>query len=341
MDFTLPGFAHVKYRLWRLRRLIVFCTLFPAVALAGMGALGWIGMATGQGLVVLIALAFIIVATHAVVFPGAHSETMAVSLLLTVFVLFAGGFGGSVLAWLIFVPLAAWIMLSVPGRVLNWQGSTAPGRSKTRAQVRTRADLDAARRFFPLRPDHVRGQFRCGPAEADGAFPVWYDMPVTDIFEGIDMPEPNPENFESMEEYRAEMGIDPDDPDFGVVVEPAGEPGPTFWAMIEAEEPDYQRTRTFEKAADGTEVPLAVEEIWFKKTRNGCHVTEVEAPANYPWGMSFTMWLNDFHLDGMVQIRDLLEGRESPAMRPQSGWTLTMLLARRMMVRQVRRLSET
>ena len=41
--------------------------------------------------------------------------------------------------------------------------------------------------------------------------------------------------------------------------------------------------------------------------------------------MTFTMWLNDFHLDGLIYLRELLEGDTPRALRSAHRWSTSWI----------------
>ena len=347
MPFEFPAFSDITYRVWRLRRLIGVTTLLPLVIFALTGLFGFNALAGSTGGLALIGLVILsIIAAHTSIFPNAYEETLSISLVLAALALFLPAFGGSIFGWVIFIVFAIWLFMSGQTRISMWQMATKPHKPIIKAKVRTPAKIEAARSWFPLRPEMERGQYRCGPADADGVFPVWYDMPTVDVFEGINLPE-QPE-YATAEEYCAALGIEPADPEYDEIVaewgaeeEPdAGESHASFWARIDEDSPECQRTEVLQRDGANSWTVETIVEHHFKPLKNGCIVTEIETPTAFPWGSSLTMWLNDFQKDGLVYLSDLLAEKDSKALKVTHRWSLLMLIGRWFMARQVNRMTE-
>lgn len=348
MTFSLPALPDVLFRLWRLRRLIAFAVMPPLVAFAMMGLIGWNGVSGSPvGLAIVGVSLLAIIGSHAAVFPNAQEETLTISLVLAVFALFLATMGGSVLGWILFLGFAFWMMLTGPGRLLALQAGSVPHKPSLTARIRVEGSLEAARRWFPLRPGVERGQYRCGTVGEDGAFPVWYDMPMVDMFADLDLPE-TPE-MEEREAFHREVALDETDEEafamnkalqdeyLAVALDPDA---PSFWAQIEADEPEYQRTRLFTRDRSGVASEISVVEHRFRAARTGCVVTETDTPESFPIGQTFGMWLSDFQMDGLAYLRDLLQDRETLALKVTHRWSIMMLLARWFIARRLRRASE-
>ncbi len=313
MTFPFPGLRDAAYRLWRLKRLIAFCLIptFLALVITGLPGVGVVS--SFAGLAYALAIVAALVALHVVMFPNAYSETMALSLVVGAGFLLAPLFGGSAFLWFLFGIFAIWVWMSGQIRILMWSGATKPHQPEFRSSVRTSADIETARNWFPLRPGLERGAYRCGAANADGVFAVWHD-PGTPDFQEV-------------------LGIDVS-ADLAEVDQPDNPP--TFHAVIDEEGDDFQRTRLLE--GDRPDSPVqAVVETRFKARRAGCVVTECETPTAFPWGQSLTLWLNDFAKDGLVQSRDLLEGRETLALRAAHQGSLLQLFGGWFMWRMMKR----
>ena len=327
MTFELPALPDIGYRIWRLRRLIAFATFIPLFTYTVIGLNGLSGVdISAPGLVLPATLLFAIVGGHAVLFPNAHEETLTVSLLLAVFAVFAPTFGGSILGWLVFLVFTIWWLLSGPGKILMWQANTSHHDPTMTSQIKVPVELEKARRWFPLHPEQARGNYSCGPRDADGAFPVWYSPPMFDIFQGLDIPEPD--EFECGEDFPDEIGA-------------PSESDPSFWAIIEADMSDFQKTRIFSLDDDGAQENMSVVEHNFEEIKGGCIVTERDTPDSYPWGLSFTMWLTDFQTDGLVHLRDLILEDDTRALKEAHRWSMLTLIGRWFAARQFQSVKET
>ncbi|MEM9969861.1 MAG: hypothetical protein AAF762_02000 [Pseudomonadota bacterium] len=306
MTFDWPTFPEVKSRVWRLKRLIAVAVLLPLVPMTLLSFFG-VGLFNPSVLALFVTLIFLtlVFGSHAVLFPNSYQETLAISVLVTLFGILAPVIGGSFFGWFLFLLFAIWAFWGGQNRILAWQMATPEKPVSFQSTVKTRATLEAARAWFPLRPGSTRGQYRCGDADMAGVFPVWFDSSFADVlgYLGADM------HDESEREV-------PDDLP------------PTFYAMIEADEPEYQRTQILEGPDKQTAEIQAVVEHQFRKLRKGCKVTEREDVGAYPWGQSLTMWLNDFQADGLVYHKELLENVEPKAIRAAHKWSLMLLASR-------------
>ncbi|MCG6884710.1 MAG: hypothetical protein LJE62_13245 [Silicimonas sp.] len=347
MPFEYPSLDVILYRAWRLRRLIAFAAAIPFVIFAFLGLVGLNGLAgSTTGLIALTLVHLALIAGHAIVFPNAQEETLAIAFLLSAFGIVMAIIPSAVLGLLICLGLGIWGMMWGQAKIPFWQSATKPHHPVLKGRIRVRAEPEAVRAWYPLRPDSERGHFRCGPVGKDGAFPVWYGMPLPDIFSDVEKPEV-PE-FESNEEFLEAIGLDEDDPAYeinkmlreeGLVDAPSAfDPEqPNFWARIETDEPDLQVTRLMEAKPGGGYETQSVVEHRFKRKRNSVIVTETDTPESYPWGMSFMMWLNDFHMDGLIYLRQLIEQTPVTALRGAHRWSLLTLAGRWFMVRQMGR----
>ena len=344
MPFTFPSLQEALYRLYRLRRLIALAAVLPFLgfalaALIGGGlSLGWLAF--------LLVFTLLVTGGHAALFPNAYEETLAISLYLTAFALLAPIIGGFFLGWVVLLALAAWALFSIPGRILAWQTGTEPRPMSLTARIRVEAEAAKARGWFPLIPGRSRGHFRCGEAGEDGIFPVWYDVPSVDIFEGLD--QPGVPDYESIADFHDAIGRDRDDPVQEIrraIAEenfPLSDPdAATLWARIETSTSDYQKTRLMTKEPNGTWKTESVVEHRFKPLkRGGVVVTETDTNEAFPRAMAFTLWLNDFQADGLVFLRDLLLKHETLALRGAHRWSVMALVGRWFATRQIAKHSE-
>ena len=333
MPFDLPNLSEALYRAMRLRRLISCAILFPLLIVALLGLVGLSGVGGSLLGLFFVALIFtIFIGGHAVVFPNANEETLSISLVLTVFSLNTAIFGGSVLAWIVFIVFTVWAMMWGQNSILGLISQSGSRKMTTKARIKVDAETEAAREWFPLAPDRERAQFRCGPPDTDGIFPVHYDFNMADIFEDLNLvcttEQSHVQEIEEVEDLRT------DDPAYDVKMalrretSDQGQPGdapPSFWAVIEADEQDYQKTRILTKDMAGAWVTESVVEHHFKAKKNGCVVIEAETAENFPIGQAITMWLSDFQADGLAYLRDLLVQQPSLSLRQTHRWSLLLL----------------
>ncbi len=325
MPFEFPNWEQVLYRAWRLRRLIAFANAIPFVIFALLGLVGLNSLTDSVGgLLALTVVHFAIIAAHAVLFPNATDETLTVAILLAAFGLIMAIF--PVLIGLILcLGLGVWAMMWGQVMLTNYLGSSEAHDPETTARVKVKAEPDAVRAFFPLRPNSIRGQFKCGPADAKGAFPVWHELATVDIF--ADTPAGEDGVLDKVMSKLGQDGADLTDraaADTGAKRDPMQEP-PSFWAEVEIDEPAFQRTRLFFRQSSGEEEESSVVEHRFKAKKGYVVVSETDSTQNYPKGLSASMWLNDFQLDGLIYLRELLENTAPKSLRSAHRWSLLTL----------------
>lgn len=348
MPFAFPSLDEILYRAWRLRRLIAFCSAIPFVILALLGLVGLNGLAGSVG--GLIALAIVhtaLIAAHAILYPNASEETFALSVSLSVFALIMAIIPSTLLGFLLCIAFAAWALVWGQAMVPDLQGKTELHDPETTARVKVSAKPEAVRAWFPLRPENDRGHIKCGPRDPSGAFPVWFDLTAVsvDVFSGLipdeadvvdrvksKLEQGNLTAEEIVEGQAQDARLEQLDEHFQKKLDE-----PSFWARIEIDEPDFQRTRLFFRGPSGKEEESSVVEHRFKTTKNGVIVTEIDTTLNYPKGLSFGAWLTDFQLDGLIHARELLEQTPPKSLRSAHRWSLLTLAGRWFAVRQMDR----
>lgn len=285
MPFVLPELDEIGYRLWRLRRLILIGALAPALLwfLIGLAAWPFTGLAPG-GSVTLFLFAAVILGLHAMLFPNANEETLTLSLGLMFLTLVEPLTGFSILARLAEWGVVAAALVLLPPRLVDVLARLRPIRHRSTSRVVTEKTADQARRHFPARPEQELPYRLCGPADAEGRFPV------TLVPSG-------PLGFNA--------GIDT----------AAGPAGPHVWARIVRNEPSRQETEFLSRDAAGQFelVSRLVHDI--VAAPGGVRVVETEEIDGLPLGVSLLLWLTDYQCDGLIQARDMLEGRTSMALR--------------------------
>lgn len=326
MPFEFPNWEQVLYRAWRLRRLIAFANVIPLVIFALLGLVGLNSLTDSVGgLLALTVVHFAIIAAHAILFPNATDETLTVAILLAVFGLVMAILP-TLIGLVLCIGLGVWALMWGQVMLTTYLEATEMHDPDTTARVRVKADPEAVRTFFPLRPNSIRGPIKCGPADAEGAFPVWHELAVADIFSDM-----APSEDAVLDKVRSKL--DQDGVELSVGGLAAGtkpkpdvmQSPPSFWARIEIDEPDFQRTRLFFRQPSGEEEESSTVEHRFKAKKGSVLVTETDSTLNYPKGLSATMWLNDFQLDGLIHLRELLENTAPRSLRSTHRWSLLTL----------------
>lgn len=348
MPFAFPSLDEIMYRAWRLRRLIAFCSAIPFMIFALLGLVGLNGLAGSvAGLIALAVVHSLLIAGHAVLFPNAAEETFTLSVTLSVFALIMAIIPSALVGMLLCFAFASWATVWGQAKVPDIQSRTEPHDPETSARIKVSAKPETVRAWFPLRPESERGQFKCGAVDKSGAFPVWFDLASVsvDVFSGIAPAEADvidrvksklePGNLTSEEIASARDVEDRSRQQHDHVQ--SQKDAPSFWARIEIDEPDFQRTRLFFREASGAEEESSVVEHRFKKAKGGIVVTEIDTTLNYPKGLSFGMWLTDFQLDGLIHTRELLENTAPKSLRSAHRWSLLTLAGRWFALRQVDR----
>lgn len=336
MPFTFPSLDEILYRAWRLRRLIAVATALPFILLAFLGLVGLNGLSgTTGGLIALLIVHAALIGAHAILFPNAAEETVAFSVTLAVFALIMAIVPGILVAVVLCLGFAIWAMIWGQAMVPDLQGRSAAHDPETTAKVRVKAKPEAARSWFPLRPNSQRGHITCGALDGTQAFPVWYELAETsvDIFSGV-----TPAEGDVMDRVMSKLGGVPDAvQETSMAATPQNKGEPSFWARIEIDEPDLQRTRLFFRDTAGVETVSSMIEHRFRTTKTGVVVTEIDTTMNYPKGMSLGMWLTDFQLDGLIHAKELLENTLPKSLRAAHRWSLLTLAGRWVSLKQMDR----
>ena len=69
-------------------------------------------------------------------------------------------------------------------------------------------------------------------------------------------------------------------------------------------------------------------------------MTETETPDSYPLGQTVSLWMNDFQTDGLVYLRDIIEKRETLALKAAHRWSLLTIAGRWVAGRMMGRVSD-
>lgn len=296
----------ILYRLWRLRRLIAVAIVLPLPFLAFAM---FLGAAVGTW---MIPIWVVMVLAHAVVFPHAWSELIALGLSFSVAFVFAPLWALLGLGWILGYPAAVvlifftWMALST--RLFQLEAFSSPV-ATLRFKARVPLDLEATRAAFFLRPDAVVGHYQCGPADDGGVFEVT----------PLDMPTVAPMVNESLlEEEDCEVET----------------PEPfSFLAKVTAASDTRQETIIIaDFSQDDPEVQSTVQEL--KPTRRGTIYEKRETGTGMGLFSALGFWLGDVETDYFVDTVDRATGAKPRSIRSASPETPFTMIARRMVARR-------
>ena len=307
------GIRDIAYRLFRLRRLIGVAAVLPLPAL-GLALLSQVPVG---GWMALVWLGFVLL--HALRFPNAWLELIALALTLAILFVAAPIGGRFGIHWLLGYPLALalgavlWLVLSsaLHGfERLPWPFEVAPLRKHLRISP------EAARAALFLRPNAQIGTYRCGPADKDGNFEVT-----------VGPPEPAP-------------GFRLSDLEFGGFDLPAAEPdaGFSFLAKLVHDDALSQEVLAVHKpGSDAQEVQTLIQTL--EPAKGGTAYEKVETGEVMGGLSGLGFWLTDADADELSATLDQAAGRRSRALRdatqePLQGrigqWLRQRLAARRL-----------
>ena len=326
MLFAWPRSRDIVYRLIRLRRLIGVAAVLPVLVAGVSGLAGWALTGEAPGSLVPVAVLSVVTMTgHAVLFPQARAETMALSLTLCLLIVAAPLAGASVLGWAVLVLLGLVALMVLQSRLLLWEMATPLRPMKVRAQVRSTLDAEEARKRFPLRPGREDARLICGPADAEGIFPVRLPAVSTGMADALCAAYPLPEGLEA--EILAELdALDGEGGEDGATGPEPDEVGADFWAKILTDTVAGTDVLILTENAEGrlAEASRTTYRVFAK--RQGCVLEESEVNPGFPIGAALGMWLTDFAQDGLVMTRDGLEGRETLSLRDTHDASLLNLI---------------
>lgn len=279
-EFDWPELDEVGYRLMRLWRLIALCVLVPVLMLVLIQLAYW--PFTGQPPAHFVAfgvLCAIPVSLHAILFPNATMETLAIALGLTFLVLvepIVSGFGLLRLAELLgFVA----IVLFAPSWIERMLQRTRQINARLKSVIQTDAKPEEAREAIPLRPNQQGPVYSTGAMDAQGHFPV--------------MPPQESDPFDR-------LGGD-------TVSAPPSKP--LFWARTTTNTPQQQQTELFDRDEMGELVRIATVTHDFASSGRLTRIKETEQLPDYPIGMAGVLWATGQGACQLTLHRDALEGR--------------------------------
>jgi len=287
------------YRVFRLRRLILAAALLPALVVLALTA------AKGPFALVLLAPALGAPALHALRFPNAWTETLAVSLVVSVLLALAGTIGagldlGALALRLSGIAALGMALFVVAGPAISALMARGPARQATeRARRRTRLSPDEAKARITLRPGREDSRTSCGPADADGVFPVTIRHRV-----------PNPSGGG---ERAADVLLFAE-----VIASPEGA-HEVMWVEAGPADPAAAPLAEMSGAGEGEEEEtppaVSVTRHAFRAGRRGTVVEMVETGGALPAGEAFGAWLSDAAADRLTDEIDRAEGRAERANR--------------------------
>ncbi|MEM6636127.1 MAG: hypothetical protein AAF667_09570 [Pseudomonadota bacterium] len=266
------------YRLFRLRRLIVFSVAIPILVV------GLIAFFKGQAAMALVPLAVVPPLLHALRYPTAWMETVTVSVCMAVLLAFAGTIGADVgllglalrLVGLGILGAVLFIVLSL--QILNLVSLGVARPFTARAVRRSSLTPEALRAAITLYPGREDDKVTCGPAAEDGLFPIRIRHSVPAL-EG-----------DGIEDFDVDI--------FGIVLSETDE---TFELM---------------SIPDGGE-DTSLTQYRFTPVKGGTRVELAERGVPMTAGYQLGFWLQDYMADYLTDEIDRAEGRHVRANRFQ------------------------
>ena len=285
MAFDWPTAEELLYRAMRLRRVILCGLMLPLLSVillsfgeppalvaerAGLAALGMTLLITG----------------HAVLFPNATLETLALSCASSALILVmpviravaslapAEHATAALILVLAFAVVLAGVLMALLQIVLGWIVYAGPVVS---LRLRTVADVpcspSVAHRQCALQPGIRRGRLMTGIADEDGMFEVAIAAPHL---------------------------IDPDAPELPQIVK--------VTAKVMNSTPERHDVMLILPNGSVTVTSLA-----FAATTAGCRITVSDLPGDFTLGMHLLFWLTDQQADNLTEMTDVILGNEARA----------------------------
>lgn len=278
MLFDWPTPDQMIYRVMRLRRLVVLATLIPFSVMLIGAAIDPAFLSPDRATLGALAVAVMVVG-HVMLFPNVATETLSLSLAVTLLVVSAPWIKS--LAWMapaenasaaymLLVTLAviiAGVMMALAKAVLSALIYVGPAiKLRVKAVMELPCSTDVARRQFALQPATRRGRILSGVADSDGLFDVAIMAPQV---------------------------ADPENPDQPFVARLAGK-------VLHSDENSHQVMLVL---PDGR---VAATAQTFTATETGCRVEMVEMPGDFTLGMHAMFWLTDQQADNMTECADTI-----------------------------------
>lgn len=289
-------FRMLIYRLYRLRRLYLAAMVLPVLTVV------LISLFKGPIAFVFLPFAILLPVLHALRYPTAGTETLAVSATLTLLVGVAGTIGPDLgIVGLAFRVLGLGVLGLIGflafSTLIPFALDVGPAKPLF-AKARRHSSLtpDAVRKAITLYPGRIDDRVECGAADENGVFPITlkHKAPSLDFLE-------DPESEDVEEAFHIEL--------FGVVLSSSDESHEVVCMQDESE--DTTTTKyTFTPTKKGTTVEIA----------------EYGVPMSA--GYAFCFWLQDYIADYLTDEVDRAEGRPPRANRFQSQDQLVFDIAR-------------
>ena len=278
MHFDWPTPEQMLYRVMRLRRLLAIAVAIPAAVMLTMSHMDPTLLSPERASLGAIAVAALILG-HIVLFPNAASETLSLSLSVTLLVIASPwvkilafmapaenaqavyvilvGFALLASGCVMVVARAALTTLLYAGPVVNLRVSSA---------VDVDCSPTVAHRQFALQPSTRRGRILAGQEDADGLFDVAIVAPQV---------------------------ADPANPDQPFVAHVAAK-------VLQSDAHNHQVMLVLR---DGS---VAVTSQTYTATADGCRVTTTEMPGDFTIGMYAMFWLTDQQADNLTEVADTI-----------------------------------
>ncbi len=280
MSFDWPTADQMFYRLYRLRRLVAVAIAMPVIVMLGLALADPAVLSSQCATLAALAVAALVVG-HVVVFPNVTTETMSLSLSVTLLVVcmpFIKAFVLSVpeahmqaalIILIAFSVVATGVVMALLQIGLSAVAHAGPA---VRLRLQTTLDVpcsrDVAFRQCALQPNVRRGRVLTGPDDENGFF----DVAVAST------------HF-----------ADPDDPDQPLIVR--------VDAKVMATSPERHDVMIVLRNGVVTVTSHA-----FIPTESGCRITVSDMPGDFTLGMYGLFWLTDQQADNLTEMTDVIIG---------------------------------
>ncbi len=302
----------ILYRLFRNRRVIIFGAV-PPIMMVYLASL-----ITGQSHPVLLTLAIMIPALHAIRYPNMVIETLNVSLTAAICLALAAMNPSQMgIADLLFRTFWLLVMAIVVFMVLNfvtpiWQSAGPKRKSTLRAISTSKLDSETLRKAITDYPGRQDARVTCGKADANGIF----DVETRVLFEAPNFGacDLDDEDDEDLDEHERAMQHD----------------------LSEGFIRSHTKAMVYESSAhvhevfhiDGTTEEVIATRHEFQTLKSGgTRVIYQESGAKLPLAMRMSLWLTDYVADHLTDEIDRAEGRRPRANRAFPSRQLIMDIA--------------
>ncbi len=278
MLFEWPTPDQMIYRVMRLRRLVALAIAIPVGVMLIGAALDPAFLSPDRATLGALAVAVLVVG-HVMLFPNVATETLSLSLSVTLLVVAAPWI--KTLAWMapadnahaayaILVGLSVLgtgLFMAVAKTLLSAVVYAGPAiKLRVKAAMELPCSTTVAHRQFALQPSTRRGRILSGASDNDGLFDVAIVAPQV---------------------------ADPDQPDQPFVARLAAK-------VLHSDETSHQVMLVL---ADGR---VAATSQTFTPTDAGCRVEMIEMPGDFTLGMHAMFWLTDQQADNMTECADTI-----------------------------------